>query len=239
MKKMRLAIAVCGVLIGALLVGALLLFLDVRGNVGQPPVPPGPPPGPPPGIIWITPAEFVASDAADVKRVVSHLGWATGAVRVQYSGPKEYIQLIDEVWENGEKGVNTRSIGLTDLPVDGTVSISLERDLNAQGSSRFDRLAVVYPQGTSWRPVHRSDSGTEGTWRTAICRSFVEVTDADEPIVWVHVFIPSVDGMTVYSEPAGGYTPKSLEELVRTARWALVVRVSFTDLSHGRLHQGD
>ncbi|WP_020620746.1 hypothetical protein [Paenibacillus daejeonensis] len=99
-------------------------------------------------IFQVAPTELFGGEAAKFKGFMEH----AGAVNVQYRGQKESIQLMAEVWVNGELqevhsqlgGFLTQDAGNSLRSWEGEVIISINKTTNDEDHTQYHTKSVFY-----------------------------------------------------------------------------------------------
>ncbi len=198
-------------LLGVILLGAILVPAGCRSKSSKSKTAPKLPQG----VLRVTPSQLFTGDLA---RIEPHVASISGCVKVEYAGPRKYLQVSTEIWEDGESRTVCSTGGSVNLPLSDELSVTLH-DIGQYTDDLAYRIVTSIRGSSGTTYLRKFDrSGLFGTGLLGLER--IDILDDEDVIVWGYAWFRY--GETHNRELA-------LEEQARKAKWAVVLKLKMLD----------
>ena len=159
----------------------------------------------------MTPSQLFSGELA---RIRPHVVSASGCVKGEYAGPRKYLRVSTEIWEDGESrpaGSLTTSVSFSKPD---EVSVTLHDIAEYTDELAYRMVVRVGSGGSTTRHLGKFD--TSDLFGVGLqIQGPVEIPDGQEEIIWGYAW--------KHGDVWRGDLP--LEEQVRTAKWAVVLKL--------------
>ncbi|MED4729927.1 hypothetical protein P9597_17605 [Aneurinibacillus migulanus] len=166
------------------------------------------------GMVHISPSSLFDGET---KKLEPHLGLTSGAVKVQYEGPRHMMIVMYEIWENGTLKQKSEGLGysIEKGGFDGEFSVSLREEDKEKKSYAMTTVFSKkdgYASSVTSIPGYKSAAGSS----PRPLQQVINVSDKEEIPVWGWVAGKGSE-VSDFSEP--------FEEMAKKVEWALLLKI--------------